>query len=74
MPGSEVVPGPGNVVVQRGTACLRTRTGQQAARMVVVLAGGVLAAEAPGICGRDVPGSLLHDPMHCREGTSESRS
>ena len=60
----ETTLGPGDVVVQRGTAHRWENRSQRTARMAFVLVDGAFIGELLATLGSDVLGGLLHDPMH----------
>jgi quercetin dioxygenase-like cupin family protein len=60
---SETVLGPGDVVVQRGTAHRWENRTERTARMAFVLVDGVFTEELLDALDSDVLDSLLHDPM-----------
>ena len=55
--------GPGDVVVQRGTAHRWENRTERTARMAFVLVDGVFTEELLDALDSDVLDSLLHDPM-----------
>jgi hypothetical protein len=56
--------GPGDVVVQRGTAHRWENRTERTARMAFVLIDGVFTEDLLGRLDGEVLDSLLHDPMH----------
>jgi quercetin dioxygenase-like cupin family protein len=60
---SETVLGPGDVVVQRGTAHRWENRSARPARMAFVLVDGVFTEDLLDTLGGDVLSGLLHDPM-----------
>jgi quercetin dioxygenase-like cupin family protein len=65
---SEVVLGPGDVVVQRGTDHRWENRSQRTARMVFVLVDGIFTEELLDTVGRGVLGGLMHDPLQTPGG------
>lgn len=61
---SEVVLGPGDIVVQRGTSHRWENRTERTARMAFVLVDGVFTEDLLGRLDGEVLDSLLRDPMH----------
>ncbi len=64
---SETTLGPGDVVVQRGTAHRWENRSGRTARMAFILIDGAFTADLLATLGSDVLGGLLHDPLHAPE-------